>query len=60
MKKLIATALGLAAIVMAPTMTAAVNAGEGSAFDFAFSSIDGKPMPLADWRGKVLLVVNTA
>lgn len=31
-----------------------------SAWDFSFTSIDGKPMPLADFRGKVLLVVNTA
>lgn len=60
MKKLIASALGLAAIVMAPSMTPAVNASEGSAFDFAFASIDGKPLPLSQWRGKVLLVVNTA
>lgn len=32
----------------------------GSAFDFEFTSIDGKPMPLAAYKGKVLLVVNTA
>jgi len=31
-----------------------------TAFDFSFTSIDGKPMPLAQYRGKVLLVVNTA
>lgn len=31
-----------------------------TAWDFSFTSIDGKPMPLADFRGKVLLVVNTA
>ena len=30
------------------------------AFDFDFTSIDGKPMPLAAYRGKVLLVVNVA
>jgi len=59
-KKLIASALGLAAIVMAAPMTPAANATDGSAFDFSFTSIDGKPLPLLDWRGKVLLVVNTA
>lgn len=29
-------------------------------FDFEFRSIEGDPMPLAQWRGQVLLVVNTA
>lgn len=40
-----------------------VRAGEASpmtAWDFAFTSIDGKPMPLAERRGQVLLIVNTA
>lgn len=31
-----------------------------TAFDHEFVAIDGKPMPLADFRGKALLVVNTA
>ncbi len=31
-----------------------------TAFDFSFKAIDGKPMPFAQYRGKVLLVVNTA
>ncbi len=31
-----------------------------SAWDFAFESIDGKPMPLAAYKGNVLLVVNVA
>jgi glutathione peroxidase len=30
------------------------------AFDFDFISIDGKPMPLEAFEGRVLLVVNTA
>jgi glutathione peroxidase len=29
-------------------------------FDFAFTSIDGDPLPLARWRGHPLLVANTA
>jgi glutathione peroxidase len=29
-------------------------------FDFSFTSIDGKPMPLEAYRGKALLVVNVA
>jgi glutathione peroxidase len=28
--------------------------------DIAFTGIDGKPLPLAAWRGKAILVVNTA
>jgi glutathione peroxidase len=31
-----------------------------SAFDFAFTTIDGRPMPLQAFQGKVLLVVNVA
>jgi glutathione peroxidase len=37
----------------------AIAAARG-AFDFEFVAIDGKPMPLAAFRGKALLVVNTA
>lgn len=31
-----------------------------TAWDFSFTSIDGKPMPLEQYRGNVLLVVNVA
>lgn len=31
-----------------------------SAHDFSFTSIDGKPLPMADFSGKAVLVVNTA
>jgi glutathione peroxidase len=31
-----------------------------SAFDFGFTTINGKPMPLQTYQGKVLLVVNVA
>ena len=31
-----------------------------TAHDFSFTSIDGEPMPLAAWRGRPVLVVNTA
>jgi glutathione peroxidase len=33
---------------------------EQTAYDFSFAGIDGKPMPLAQFKGKALLVVNTA
>jgi glutathione peroxidase len=31
-----------------------------TAFDFAFQAIDGQPLPLANFKGKAVLVVNTA
>jgi glutathione peroxidase len=31
-----------------------------SAYDFEFTSIDGKPLKLSDFNGKAVLVVNTA
>lgn len=33
---------------------------EAGAYQFAFTSIDGAPLPLADFAGQVVLVVNTA
>ena len=34
--------------------------GASSALDFTLNSIDGKPAPLADYKGKVVLIVNVA
>ncbi|HEY1707572.1 MAG TPA: glutathione peroxidase [Rhizomicrobium sp.] len=31
-----------------------------SAYDFSFKSIDGKPLPMSDFKGKAVLVVNVA
>lgn len=31
-----------------------------SIYDFTAKSLDGKDVPLGDWRGKVMLIVNTA
>lgn len=31
-----------------------------NAYDFAFTAIDGAPLPLAQFKGKAVLVVNTA
>ena len=31
-----------------------------SAHEFSFTGIDGEKLPLASWRGKVVLIVNTA
>ncbi len=32
----------------------------GSAYDFTFQAIDGEPLPLATFKGKAVLIVNTA
>jgi glutathione peroxidase len=32
----------------------------GSAYDFKFTAIEGEPLPLSQYKGKVVLLVNTA
>jgi glutathione peroxidase len=59
MRTLLAAALHTLAIGAAATGATPAGAG-GSAFDFSFRAIDGTAMPLSAYRGKVLLVVNTA
>jgi glutathione peroxidase len=60
MKNLAVYALALFALAtQAPGVSRAGEQG-ASAFDFDFTAINGKPMPLSDFRGKVLLIVNTA
>jgi glutathione peroxidase len=46
---------GLVTFMVAVSLSAA-----SSLYDFTLPSIDGKPMPLADYKGKVLLLVNVA
>ena len=41
-------------------MTAAPLYAASSIYDFTLPSIDGKSMPLSDFKGKVILVVNVA
>ena len=53
-------ALGAVASPLLPNSSDAKAAGAHTAYDFSFVSIEGKPMPLAAYRGKALLVVNTA
>jgi len=36
------------------------KASAQSAYDFSFTTLGGDPMPLAQYKGKALLVVNTA
>ncbi len=61
MKKLVAVAALIAApLGLAAGATTAEDGAMKTAWDFAFTSIDGKPMPFSGYRGDVLLVVNTA
>lgn len=47
-----------AALSLAPLAVRA--AATKDAWQFDFTSLEGRPMPFSQWRGKVLLVVNTA
>ena len=49
-----------ASLVLGLVMIMAGSATAANIYDFTLPSIDGKPMPLADFRGKVVLVVNVA
>ena len=51
------------AAALAPQSTLAATGAKtmpASVHDFTLTTIDGKPRPLAEYKGKVLLVVNTA
>lgn len=41
-------------------VASAAHADGKTAYDFSLEAIDGSPMPLTHYQGKVLLVVNTA
>src|ERR1700731_1057443 len=47
--------VGLLALLVATSLFAA-----SGIYDFTLPSIDGKPAPLANYKGKVILVVNVA
>jgi glutathione peroxidase len=49
----------IAMTLLHPNMSSA-DATDKSAYDFTFETLDGKPLPLSDFKGKVLLIVNTA
>jgi len=49
----------IAALLTLFSATPAFAAGT-SAFDFSFTTIEGEPLPLSQYRGKAVLVVNTA
>ena len=55
--------LSAAAVASAFVLTSGAAPAQtqtGSAHDFTFESISGEELPLAQYRGKVVLVVNTA
>jgi glutathione peroxidase len=47
--------IGLVALLLSASLFAA-----SSIYEFTLPSIDGKPLPLANFKGKVVLVVNVA
>jgi len=57
MKALVVMTAAFGVLAAAP---AGQGAGLGSAFEVTTRTIDGKPMPWAQFKGKVMLVVNTA
>lgn len=50
----------VALVTAAVIAVAAAPAGVNNAYDVTMKTIDGKPMPFSQYKGKVLLVVNTA
>jgi glutathione peroxidase len=53
-------ALVLLALAHGPARAESPPAAAGGAFAFAFTAIEGGPLPLARYAGRPLLVVNTA
>ena len=52
--------LGLAALAIILLAAAPAKVKAVTAFDFSFETLNGAPLPLANFKGKALLVVNTA
>jgi glutathione peroxidase len=59
MRKLFTT-LAFLPSLLAPATVIAGEQQTGRATDFAFTAIDGAPLPMTRFAGKVVLVVNTA
>jgi glutathione peroxidase len=47
-------------LIGAICLMSAAMFGASSVYEFTMNSIDGKPLPLASFQGKVLLIVNVA
>lgn len=56
----LSSAAALFEAVVPTARNASPAAQSGSAYDFVFTSIDGAPLPLEEFRGRALLIVNTA
>jgi glutathione peroxidase len=54
------SSLSALTLLTAPGIVLAEGQQIGRATDFAFTAIDGTPLPLSAFAGRVLLVVNTA
>lgn len=50
----------LGALLFSTIPASAQESADKTAYDFSFTSIDGEPLPLSEFAGKVILVVNTA
>jgi glutathione peroxidase len=50
----------LFAVLGASVAPSAADSAKDLAYDYRFEAIEGGTMPLEQWRGKVLLIVNTA
>lgn len=59
LRKLIST-LSVVTLLTAPAVTFAEERQQGTAHQFRFEAIDGSELPLSNYAGKVLLIVNTA
>jgi len=47
-------------LLAAPLAAETLNQSKPAAYEFEFQGIDGKALPLSAWRGRPVLVVNTA
>jgi len=61
-KGLLAAAGAMVSLAVSPGVVAAgAGAAQGGlAHDFTFQAINGKPLPMSQFKGRVVLVVNTA
>jgi len=52
--------LAITALTATLTLSSVAHAEQRTAHDFAFTAIEGDPLPMAQFAGKPVLVVNTA
>ena len=60
MNRLGAWLIAAAVLLVVPAPAQAEEADAMTAYDFSFTSIDGQPLPFGTYKGKAVLVVNTA